>query len=113
MARYEMFGDQIQRWLCRDCGLRFSDPNDLQKAKKAVETVEIIETKLLKSLNDTVVTRQICVKETKNLVAEQKLEVPQRSELDLKGAIIDFVWLLKKENKAEGTIRNYDYSLQE
>lgn len=111
--RYEMFGDQIQRWLCRDCGLRFSDPNDLQKAKKAVETVEMIETKSLKSIEDKVVTCQICVKETKNLVAEQKLEVPQRSELDLKGAIVDFAWLLKKENKAEGTIRNYDYSLQE
>ena len=59
--RYSVYGDKIQRWLCRDCGLRFSDPNDVQKASEAVESVEIIETKSLKSRNDKVFTRQICV----------------------------------------------------
>ncbi len=104
----------VQRWLCRDCGLRFSDPNDVLKAKEAVESIERVESKSLISKDDKVFTRQICVKETKNLATEQKtLVVPQRSEMDLKGAIVDFAWLLKKENKAEGTIRNYDYSLQE
>jgi len=29
--RYSDFGDKIQRWLCRECGLRFSDPNDVKK----------------------------------------------------------------------------------
>jgi hypothetical protein len=67
-----MFGNPIQRWLCRDCALRFSDPDDIQKAKEAIETVEMIETKSLKSQDDKVFTRQICVTETKNLVAEQQ-----------------------------------------
>ncbi len=30
--RYTVYGDEIQRWLCRDCGLRFSDPNDVKKS---------------------------------------------------------------------------------
>ena len=112
--RYEMFGDQIQRWLCRDCGLRFSDPNDLQKAKKAVETIEMIETKSLKTSDDKVVNSQICVKETKNLAAEQEnVIVPQKSEIDQNGAIVDFLWYLKKENRADGTIRGYRYSLKQ
>ena len=107
-----MFGEPIQRWLCRECGLRFSDPNDLLQAKKAVATVEMIETKTLRSKDSIVNTRQICVKETKNLVAEQQsLAVPQRSEVDLNSTIIDFLWQLKKENKADITIENYDYAL--
>ena len=65
--RFQMFGGQIQRWLCRGCGLRFSDPNDVQKAKKAFESIEIIERQSLKSKDDIVTTRQICVQETKNL----------------------------------------------
>lgn len=108
--RFPMFGDQIQRWLCRDCGLRFSDPNDVLKAKHSVETVEMVATKLLKSHPDIVSSCQICVSETKNLVAEQQIvKVPQRSEVDLNSAIIDFLWQLKKENKADITIQNYDY----
>ncbi len=111
--RYQMFGSPIQRWLCRDCGLRFSDPNDVQEAKEAVERIERIETKLLKSPADKVSTSQICVMETKNLDAEQIMQVPQKSEAtkDLNGAIVDFLWYLKKENKAEGTIRSYRHSL--
>ena len=34
--RYTAAGDEIQRWLCRECGLRFSDPNDVKKAGTAV-----------------------------------------------------------------------------
>ncbi len=27
-----VYNDIIQRWLCRKCGKRFSDPNDLEKS---------------------------------------------------------------------------------
>ena len=30
--RYSVYGDKIQRWLCRDCGLRFSDPEDVKNS---------------------------------------------------------------------------------
>ena len=112
--RYQMFGGKIQRWLCKECGFRFSDPNDVKKAVEAVETVEMIETNSLKSKEGKVAIRRICVMETKNLVAEQQLAaLPQRSEVDLKSAIVAFAWQLKKENMDEETIRNYDYSLQQ
>jgi integrase len=112
--RYQMFGNAIQRWLCRDCGLRFSDADDIQKAKETVETIESIESKLLKSKADIVAYSQICVTETKNLEAEQQIvKVPQKSEMNQNGAILDFLWHLKKENKAEGTIRSYRHSLNQ
>jgi integrase len=110
--RYSIFGDEIQRWLCRDCGLRFSDPRDVQRAWSTFERVERIESKALKSGDDKVTTRQICVTETKNLAAEQKtMEVPRRSEVDLKGAIVEFLWQLKKQNRSEDTIKAYGYAL--
>ncbi len=35
--RYTVYGDEIQRWLCRDCGLRFSDPNDVKSSRSKKE----------------------------------------------------------------------------
>jgi integrase len=112
--RYPMFGDQIQRWICRDCGLRFSDPKDVEKAWSTFERIERIESKSLKSTDDKDSTRQICVSETKNLVAEQqKMEVPQRNEADLKSAIVNFLWKMQKDNRSSDTIRVYGYSLRQ
>jgi len=112
-----MFGEPIQRWLCRECGLRFSDPNELLQAKKAVATVEMIETKSLKSTEDKVFTRQICVnnvKETKKLAAEKQIAstIPQINQVDdPKSAIVDFLWQLKRKNYSEDTIKPYGYNL--
>ncbi|MGD6852424.1 MAG: tyrosine-type recombinase/integrase [Candidatus Bathyarchaeia archaeon] len=112
--RQNSFGFEIQRWYCRDCGRRFSDPNDVEKAKKEAEklraTVDTVDTKLLKSKGDIVTTRQICVtaKETKNLVAEpQTTEVLRRNEAqaDAKGKIVDFSFWMLKEAYSQATIK--------
>ncbi len=111
--RYSLFGDKIQRWLCRECGLRFSDPQDVQKAHNTIERIETIEAKSLKSWGDKVTTRQICVSETKNLVAEQQIvEVPRRNEVDIKGKIVEYMWRLKREAYHEETIAAYGYKLE-
>jgi integrase/uncharacterized Zn ribbon protein len=111
--RYLTNGENIQRWLCRDCGLRFSDAKDIERAKEAFECIDKIESKSLKSGDDIVASCQICVKGTKNLAAEQKqMEVPRITEVDLKGAVIDFLWQLKRENYSEDTIRAYGCNLQ-
>jgi integrase len=104
--REPMFGDPIQRWLCRECGLRFSDPDDVLNAKEEIERIETIETKSLKTPNDTVVNSQICVTETKNLVAEQKdiSNVPRRNEQESRGIIIEHGFWMQKEGYAESTI---------
>jgi integrase/predicted RNA-binding Zn-ribbon protein involved in translation (DUF1610 family) len=111
--RYSPFEDEIQRWLCRDCGLRFSDTEDIQRAWSTIERVARIDTKSLKSGDDKVTTRQICVKETKNLVAEQQAtEVLRRNEIGIKGKIIEYAWWMKKEGYAESTIRGRSKLLQ-
>ncbi|MCL4429849.1 MAG: hypothetical protein M1167_03755, partial [Chloroflexi bacterium] len=43
-----MFGEPIQRYLCRRCGLRFSDPEGVEAAKKSLQhdiSLETIQTK--------------------------------------------------------------------
>jgi ribosomal protein L37AE/L43A len=80
--RYSVYGDKIQRWLCRDCGLRFSDPNDVKKSWSNQEKAARSElSNEIKMAPDIVTSSQICVTETKNLVAEQQTtEVLQRNE---------------------------------
>jgi integrase/predicted RNA-binding Zn-ribbon protein involved in translation (DUF1610 family) len=111
--RAPMFGNPIQRWLCRDCGLRFSDPNEVLRAKEAVESVEMIETKLLKTQDDKVVTSQICALGAKNLTATEiktvagdnpinRIKKTAVSNLDListeaRGLITEFMAYLERE----------------
>ena len=105
--RYLMFGDPVQRWLCRDCGHRFSDPEDVQKAWEAVERVQTIEAKSLKSSVGIVSSCQICVSETKNLVAEQQtVEVLQSNgNGEFKQKIFDYSLWLNKNGKSESTVK--------
>src|ERR1700690_1647782 len=73
--RFTVYGDEIQRWLCRDCDFRFSDPEDVKKSwsrrEKEARTQLSNE---IKMATDLVSTHQIGVTETKNLVAEQQIE---------------------------------------
>ena len=69
--RFATLGNPVQRWLCRDCGFRFSDSGDTGKAKQAVETVEMIETNQLKSEDCIDYTCQICALGAKNLTATE------------------------------------------
>jgi integrase len=111
------FGPEIQRWLCRDCGYRFSDPDDLEKARQANKEQLALEEKVLNVDDPLVNSRQICVMETKNLVADQKITLnPQRSELtnqSPEGTIINLLWMLQRENRAAITIEKYGYSLHQ
>ncbi len=94
--RYPMFGSPIQRWLCRKCGLRFS-------ARGVSKT--------LKSGGDIVANRQICVSETKNLVALEKpltsAGTPQRkkrfgAESDVSGEVRAVVAVYRSWLEKEG-----------
>lgn len=109
------FGPVIQRWICRICSFRFSDPQDLAMAKQAGREQEALEQKILNVNKPLFFTRQICV-ETKNLGADKTVMGPQESELikqSPEGAIINLLWMLKKENRAAITIEKYDYSLHQ
>jgi integrase len=100
-----MFGEPIQRWLCRRCGLRFSDPVGVEAAKKLLQHDLSLETKKLKSDQDILLTRQICAEEAKNLVAEQRETVVLREEtFDINTTLAKYEWYLQKEGYRPSTI---------
>jgi hypothetical protein len=92
----------IQRWLCRACGLRFSDPKTL-----ALQRIATVQTKELRSQHNKDSSRQICVSETKNLSAEQQtIEVLQgNKDGEFAQKIYDYSLWLNKNGKSEATIR--------
>jgi len=108
--RYSPFGDSIQRWLCRNCGFRFSDSDDVQRALSAFERVERVDTKAVKGRGDKALECQICVKETKNLATTELKTVAGESKTtdqEVKGKILEFAFHLRKQGRVQGTIISY------
>jgi len=104
--RYSPFGDRIQRWLCRNCGFRFSDSDDIERALSAFERVERVDTEAVKGRGDKALECQICVEETKNLATTESKTVAGEIGKQQQGTILDYAWKLKKRGLAESTIRN-------
>lgn len=105
--RSSLFGEPIQRWLCRKCGYRFSDPSDVERAKKASQIVQSIDTKNLKTPGNILGSSQICVEETKNLDPELNItQVPER-RIETNSKLLEFAWKLKQQGYNEETIRGY------
>jgi integrase len=110
--RYTKLGDEIQRWYCRDCGRRFSDPIDIANSRSKLERIERIESKSLKTADKIDISRQICVTETKNLVAEpQRNRFLRRNETiqlqvnaNIPEKVVNYLLWLKKQGYAESTI---------
>ena len=84
-------GSETQRWLCRECGHRFSVGHNTSKENSRINE-----------------DRQICVslQGAKNLTSatETKTVAGTSPTPDTKGQIVGFAWYLKKEGYREGTI---------
>lgn len=95
--RYINFGE-VQRYVCRDCGYRFSDPD--------------FSRKITNSSNDKQGSRQICVSESemKNLVTvenhqKQDAGATTLDKATIKGKLVEFSWYMQKEGYKNSTIR--------
>ncbi len=88
---------QIQRFLCRSCGYRFSE-NHFKECQ-------------------TTISRQICVSEgeSKNLVKVEPLEngLPGATKhAEIIGKLVNFSWMMKKQNFSPETVRTYSSSVK-
>jgi len=103
--RKTAFGD-VQRWLCRDCGFRFSLSPLKENSRWQISRSSSLGSKC-----------RICVspeRKAKNLAKVEPLrEGPAgATRLDTKGRIIEFMWKLKREGYAGTTISNYGHILK-
>jgi len=102
-------GSCTQRWLCRGCGLRFSQPRPPQKSLYCH----------INTANTIVSNRQVCdllTEESKNLIATESKTVAgeeSRTQQEAKGKIVEFAWKLKREGISESTISHYTRLLRQ
>lgn len=113
----------MQRYICRNCGYRFSDPNRQKRANLSMSDdskwVQKIHTQFLKSMDSIVYYCQICASQplgAKNLAAATKegekwaagateqTTKTDPAQADVKGKILEFAWWMKKQGYAESTV---------
>ena len=81
-------GIQLQRYLCKNCTTRFSEPNPYKLSRT------------------TIGTSQLCaLQEAKKLVNPQQEKVVEiNAKTPNQGSIVDFLWHLKKQGYSDATI---------
>jgi len=101
--RYLNHGATVQRWLCRDCGYRFSEQKPLQNnLRGSINSASAILSK-----------RQVCdllTEESKNLttVETRQEEASREGTLqtaDIKGKIVEYSFWLLKQGYSKYTIQ--------
>jgi Site-specific recombinase XerD len=92
--RYTRSNGQVQRYLCRECGFRFSE-----KTNKHSQTNS---------------DRQICALKAKNLdtTTEKKTVAGDLEKQDIKGKLVWFIWEMQKQGYSKDTIKTYTGSLK-
>lgn len=93
----EIYNFKIQRWHCKNCGLRFSDPEQLKAFRE-------FSVNLKKKCNVDSNSR-LCVLEEKaeKLVFPEQIQALEKKAEN--GAIVQFAWRMRQEGFAYDTIR--------
>ncbi len=124
---YSSFDVKIQRYICRSCGRRFSDPDDLKLAKQVADSYLPL-TLNLKTKSTNIENSQVCVlnEEAKNLTLEtsEKINVSQKEKqkenstehvikADIDLVIADYQQYIKKEHLVgDLTLSKYVFRLK-
>ena len=108
--RYLADGSSVQRWLCRNCAYRFTEPNCNRSDK--LKSLSKIHTKPLKDGYNIISKRQVCellTRASKNLTEVAKQEQAQREgtlqTADVKGKIVEYSFWLLKQGYSKYTIQ--------
>ena len=105
--------ERIQRYVCRECGLRFSETRlDQSKEPKRVRNTHRMALNMSSSLLSN---RQICVTQTKGTKNLVKVEPQQKTALregtakdaEIKGKLFEFTWWMNKQGYSKASIRGY------
>ena len=97
-------GKQIQRYLCRECGLRFSSPEFSRKNqnspcnKKDEYRVGVTETNVTKNL--------VCQMSTRSKNEKWTAGATTLDKATIKGKLVEFSWYMQKEGYKPSTIRS-------
>jgi integrase/DNA-directed RNA polymerase subunit RPC12/RpoP len=106
----------VQRWLCRNCGYRFSESRAQRQVEVNVsEPTELftwtsVQRKQLNNLPSFGKARQVCVAQKAKNLAEVEIQQERAAgatKIQKPAAdIINFLWYMKKQGYAESTIKS-------
>jgi integrase len=114
--RYLSDGTSIQRWLCRNCGYRFTEPNHKARTgwKNPPSGLNPPSASYYscQGNNDPVRRDSTSLGRLAQTLAEVEKEneksrqagATETSQTDIKSKIVEFLWWMKKQNYAESTI---------
>ena len=115
--RYLAHGSNVQRWLCRNCGYRFTERKC--NPSETFQPLSTIHTQSLKSNSTIPTNRQVCdclTEASKNLTTvETRQEIAQREGTEpsqQSALILEYAWQAKKRGLAELTIKQRVYKLK-
>lgn len=110
--RYLADGTSVQRYLCRDCGYRFSWPQVQSPARQ--HKSKNLKTESGLTFNRCS-SRALALLEQSGMGPMSGLEengqwaagATSEAKTDVKGKLVEFAWWMKKQGYSEHTIRNY------
>ncbi len=120
--RYLKMGSSVQRWLCRNCGYRFSEtnpnkPNKFQHAQKIQRQILNSSDALLfncqgscEALSGAPTGQHRLVQtlvEVESRIGEAQREGTRPDAATIKGKVLEFAWYLKKKGRKQTTIKTY------
>ena len=125
--RYLADGTTVQRWLCRECGYRFTNPNHKSQScwKNPPFNLNLQncinnncqgnndpEWRDPTSLGRLVQTLATVEKEDEEKSGQAGATERTTQQKDVKSAIISFIWKLKRDGYSEATIKDYAYIIE-
>jgi len=110
--RYLSDGTSVQRWLCRNCGYRFTDPKHKTAQKQWKNPPYNLKGSSSSSIycqgNNEPERREPSAHKAVQTLAEVEKEEKSgqagATTTDIKGKIVEFLWWLKKQGYAKSTI---------
>jgi len=113
--RQTSHGD-VQRYLCRNCGYRFSQTN--QNRSNKPKHVQKVQSSFLNLPTTIPSKRQILRLEAKNLATSgPRQEKAQREgttqTIETRGKIVEYLWYLTKRGLKESTVKHYGEKLNQ
>ena len=105
--RYSANGEAIQRYLCRDCGYRFSDPRQRQILKICFGHNNTCQVGGKEGLPKNLASRKAvyALAEAKAKTGSGHAGATETSKANIKGKLLEFAWWMKKQGYANETIR--------
>jgi len=103
--RYLSNGATVQRWLCRDCGYRFSQQQKTSKINRGI--TEDCRVGVAGSTPASKNTAKAAVAALKKLEKELEAAPAGEAQRNIKGKIVGFAWWMKKQGYTDESIRSY------